>query len=35
MKSGLGAREAAFRRLTGLLADVAKGGVRQRGVIRN
>jgi hypothetical protein len=35
MESGIVACQAAFRRLTGVLPDVAKGGVRQRGVIRN
>jgi hypothetical protein len=35
MKSGFGAHRGAFHRLTGLLPDVAKGGVRQGGVIRN
>jgi hypothetical protein len=35
MKSGFDAHRGAFRRLTGVLPDVAKSGVRQRGVIRN
>jgi hypothetical protein len=35
MKSGLAAHETAFARLTGILADVAKDGARQRRVIRN